>query len=920
MLSGTASGTTSATPGTGAGAGSATASGTSGTGTGAGSTARGRSRRGLRLGSAGAPAPAAGADDVAIGSGAGPTPGRAAADSWAVDSAVRISAVTGCATSCAHAGLLGRLVRDAVDDDVGQVGGDAAAEPHDRLRRRARSRSPRARSRSGTNRRRPAADRPRRVDGRIHGRRIHGRRVDGRRVDGWRVDRGRVDRGRIDGRRVGGGSTGGGSAGGSTGGGSTGGSTGGDVGGRDRPGADPRAGRRVAVGGVGASSAGSCSPGAVTGGGRRRTGGAGAPAAATGGAPGRGRPAGAGSAGGTAGAGPRRDPGRDRPRARRAGRRRAAGSGSAAGAPSPRRVGRSRQGGRRRREGVLGRRDRLGRRPDPGRRARRGGGRSRPGRSGGARAGRLAFLARRVGGRARTGTRRTGRLRPRWRRRWRRRPRRRRPRRPVPPTAAMPSPAAAPAPTAPPAAPAPAPAPPAPPPPWAPPAPAPAPAPSTPAVAVAAVPPPRTPSRIFAAAMAGSTGKKTPNRRRRSSCASAKAAQPSHPRRCAFMVRARRVRRSPSAMRLRTSRQASSRPRPKAARDTRASCRRWRASAAVVPSASPTAACDRPLISCSTRAERWRSGREAMSARSSRICSRTSTRSWTEPAIGSSRSVSSSTCGPGAHQVDALVVRDPEEPRPHGDPRARTRRQRPVGGEHRELEGLLRVLRVAHERRAVAEDLRAVALVEHLEGALVPAGDELGEGGVAQERDRSEPGPEVRGTRAGGDRCGQLSDLQEGDGVRLYRTCETPRGPTSAEARKSSSTPPRRRAEPLGRPYERPGHALRAPSFRSGRRDQAEPAVDAAPAPAGRSSMTRPQRRDRPGGELPPGLAMALLERLRPGEGRPRPGAAGHRVPRVGQGEDRGALGDLLAGQAVGVSAAVPALVVVADPGDLPPA
>jgi hypothetical protein len=84
-----------------------------------------------------------------------------------------------------------------------------------------------------------------------------------------------------------------------------------------------------------------------------------------------------------------------------------------------------------------------------------------------------------------------------------------------------------------------------------------------------------------------------------------------------------------------------------------------------------------------------------------------------------------------------------------------------VGREHRQLERLLGVLRLADEGSAVAEDLRAVALVEHLEGPLVATRDEIGQRGVAQERDRSEPWPEVRGARAGGDRCGQLEPPKE---------------------------------------------------------------------------------------------------------------------------------------------------------------
>ena len=177
--------------------------------------------------------------------------------------------------------------------------------------------------------------------------------------------------------------------------------------------------------------------------------------------------------------------------------------------------------------------------------------------------------------------------------------------------------------------------------------------------------------------------------------------------------------------------------------DTRASWRRWRASAAVGAERLADGGVRQAahLVQHQGRALTERQ-RGDVGAQLADLLAHLG-RSWTEPATGSSRSVSSSTLGPGAHQVHALVVRDPEEPRPQAIRGRGTRRQRPVGGEHRQLEGLLRVLRVAHERRAVTEDLRAVALVEHLEGALVPAGDE-------RRRGRCRRGTRSIRARAGG--------------------------------------------------------------------------------------------------------------------------------------------------------------------------
>ena len=69
--------------------------------------------------------------------------------------------------------------------------------------------------------------------------------------------------------------------------------------------------------------------------------------------------------------------------------------------------------------------------------------------------------------------------------------------------------------------------------------------------------------------------------------------------------------------------------------------------------------------------------------------------------------------------------------------------------------------------------------------------------------------------------------------------------------------------------------------------------------------------------ELPARAALDLREGLE----RVARGAvhadAGHRVPRVRDGEDAGAGGDLVPVQPVGIAAPVPVLMVAADPGDL---
>jgi hypothetical protein len=61
----------------------------------------------------------------------------------------------------------------------------------------------------------------------------------------------------------------------------------------------------------------------------------------------------------------------------------------------------------------------------------------------------------------------------------------------------------------------------------------------------------------------------------------------------------------------------------------------------------------------------------------------------------------------------------------------------------------------------------------------------------------------------------------------------------------------------------------------------------------------------------PAGQQMAQSAVGRPG--RPVGAVRGERVPHVDHGDDPGGLGDLLPGEAVGIAAAVEALVVLAD-------
>ena len=67
--------------------------------------------------------------------------------------------------------------------------------------------------------------------------------------------------------------------------------------------------------------------------------------------------------------------------------------------------------------------------------------------------------------------------------------------------------------------------------------------------------------------------------------------------------------------------------------------------------------------------------------------------------------------------------------------------------------------------------------------------------------------------------------------------------------------------------------------------------------------------------ELRPGAALELAQRVRRGKAAPVDAVGRHRVVGVGDEEDPRAERDLLAGEAVRVAGAVPALVVVEHPG-----